>query len=92
MAISHLNHDRSESPQLFLEKTSCPVGAKGSKTVAANKLCTFRAVMSRGATYGPHLDQLDIETGLCHLPGSLGASEASTDHNNGWSCQQVQKR
>ena len=89
MAISHLDHDGSESAQLLLEKSSCPIAAEGSKAVAADELCAFRAVMSRRPTDGPHLDQLDIETGLSHLPGSLGASEASTDHNNGWSCQQV---
>ena len=92
MTIGHLNHDRPQTPQFFLEKSRRPVTTEGSKAVAAHKLRTFRAVMSGRATNGPHLHQLNIDAGFSHLPRCFRASESSTDHHNGWSCQMDQGR
>jgi hypothetical protein len=70
----------TELAQLFLEKTSCPIGGKGAKAVTADQLGKFFAVVGWRTAHGPHLDQPNRNSSRGDLPGRFGASQASTEH------------
>jgi hypothetical protein len=76
------NHQGTELAQFLLQQACGPVAREGPKTVAANQLSEFTAVVGGRLAAWPHFHQGDGYASPGHLPSSFGASEAGADHQN----------
>jgi len=70
----------AQAAHLLFEQAQRPIHPRRSQAVAANQLSKLSGRVGLGGSPRPHLEQIDCQTALCSLPGSLRTGQTRTDN------------